>query len=131
MGIGRRPNTDGLKLENAGLHTDKYGRITVDNTFRTNVPTIRAIGDVISGPMLAHKAEEEAIAAISFINSQKAHIDYLSIPSVIYTHPEVAWCGYTEDELKSKNLTYKTGVFPFAANSRARVNRNLNLCNYS
>lgn len=124
VGIGRRANTDGLGLDKVGLKTDKQGRVSVDKSFKTNIPSIRAIGDVISGPMLAHKAEEEAIAVVSIIKGKMPHLDYFSIPSVIYTHPEVAWCGNSEDDLKAKGIEFNTGVFPFAANSRARANRN-------
>lgn len=124
VGVGREANTDGLRLDKIGLKTDKNGRISVDQTFKTTIPSIRAIGDVINGPMLAHKAEEEGIAVISMLKDQEAHLDYPSIPSVIYTHPEVAWCGYSEEELKSKSIRYSSGMFPFAANSRARANSN-------
>jgi dihydrolipoamide dehydrogenase len=125
IGIGRQPNTDGLGLQNIGIECDKAGRIIVNDNFITNIPSIRAIGDVIRGPMLAHKAEEEGINAINIMKGMKSNMNYLSIPSVIYTHPEVAWCGYTEDELKSKNIEYQVGIFPYAANSRARTYCNL------
>ena len=130
VGVGRRPNTDGLGLENIGLKMDSHGRIVVDKNFKTSIASIRAIGDVVTGPMLAHKAEDEAVAAVAMIKNMNAHVDYLSIPSVIYTHPEVSWCGYGEEELKSKGINYTLGYFPLMANSRARANRN-NLNFYS
>ena len=89
------------------------------------MPSIRAIGDVIRGPMLAHKAEEEGINVVNIVKGIKSNLNYLSIPSVIYTHPEVAWCGHTEDELKDKKIEYNVGVFPFSANSRAKTYCNL------
>lgn len=121
IGIGRQPNTDGLGLQNVGIECDKTGRILINDDFATNVPSIRAIGDVVRGPMLAHKAEEEGINVINMIKGVKSNMNYLSIPSVIYTHPEVAWCGYTEEELKAKKIEYNVGVFPYSANSRART----------
>ncbi len=96
----------------------------VDNEYRTNIPQIRAIGDVISGPMLAHKAEEEGIAVAEMIATGHGHVNYSAIPSVIYTHPEVAWCGETEQVLKESGKTYGIGTFPFLANSRAKTNGN-------
>lgn len=121
ISIGRKPNIDGLKIENAGILLDDKGRIQTDENFRTNVKNIFAIGDVKSGPMLAHKAEEEGIAAAEYIAGGQPHINYNSIPSVVYTHPEVAWCGYTEEELIDKNIKYTIGQFPFLANSRAKT----------
>jgi dihydrolipoamide dehydrogenase len=119
---GRRPYTDGLGLENLGIQTDQLGRIEVDDHFRTAVPNIYAIGDCIDGPMLAHKAEEEGIAAIETIAGFAGHVNYDAIPGVIYTYPEVAAVGKTEEELKSDGIAYSTGSFPFQANSRARAN---------
>jgi len=123
VSVGRKAYTEGLGLENVGLKTDKAGRIEVDHQRKTSVPGIWAIGDVIAGPMLAHKAEEEGIAVVEDIASPgSGHVNYGAIPSVIYTHPEVAWVGKTEEQLKADNITYKVGKFPFAANSRAKTN---------
>jgi len=122
VATGRRPYTAGLGLENLGIQTDKLGRIDVDSHFRTAVPSIYAIGDCIDGPMLAHKAEEEGIAAVETIAGFAGHVNYDAIPGVIYTFPEVASVGKTEEELKAMNVQYNKGTFPFAANSRARAN---------
>jgi dihydrolipoamide dehydrogenase len=122
VATGRRPYTEGLGLENLGIQTDKLGRIEVDSHFRTAVPSIYAIGDCIDGPMLAHKAEEEGIAAIETIAGFAGHVNYDAIPGVIYTYPEVASVGKTEEELKEAGVDYVVGNFPFAANSRARAN---------
>jgi dihydrolipoamide dehydrogenase len=121
LAVGRRPYTEGLGLENAGLSTDERGRIPVDEHLRTPVPHIYAIGDVIRGPMLAHKASEEGIAAVEHMAKGFGHVDYQAIPSVVYTHPEVAGVGYTEEELKEKGIPYKVGRFPYAASGRARA----------
>ena len=126
MSVGRRPYTDGLALENAGLATDQRGKIEVDeHTLQTKVPNIYAIGDVIRGAMLAHKAEEEGVFVAETIVGQKPHINYLLIPNVVYTWPEVAGVGYTEDELKSKGIAYKSGSFPFKALGRARASMDI------
>lgn len=122
VATGRRPYTDALGLENLGIQTDQLGRIEVDDHFRTAVPNIYAIGDCIDGPMLAHKAEEEGIAAIETIAGFAGHVNYDAIPGVIYTYPEVAAVGKTEEELKTEGVNYATGSFPFQANSRARAN---------
>ncbi|KAL7519291.1 hypothetical protein ACHAWX_004079 [Stephanocyclus meneghinianus] len=122
VATGRRPYTEGLGLENLGIQTDRLGRIQVDSHFRTAVPSIYAIGDCIDGPMLAHKAEEEGIAAVETIAGFAGHVNYDAIPGVIYTFPEVASVGKTEEELKEANIQYNKGTFPFAANSRARAN---------
>ncbi|KAF9897519.1 dihydrolipoamide dehydrogenase precursor [Lobosporangium transversale] len=122
VSIGRKPYTEGLGLENVGIQVDERGRVPIDSEFRTSVPNIRCIGDVTYGAMLAHKAEEEGIAAVEYINGGHGHVNYDVIPSVIYTHPEVAWCGKTEDQLKKDGVAYNVGTFPFAANSRARTN---------
>ncbi|KAF9327683.1 dihydrolipoamide dehydrogenase precursor [Linnemannia elongata] len=122
VSIGRKPYTEGLGLENVGIQVDERGRIPIDSEFRTSVPNIRCIGDVTYGAMLAHKAEEEGIAAVEYINGGHGHVNYDVIPSVIYTHPEVAWCGKSEDEIKKSGVAYNVGTFPFAANSRARTN---------
>eukprot|EP00842_Homolaphlyctis_polyrhiza_P000190 jgi/Hompol1/1171/HPOL_003006-RA len=121
LSIGRRPNTDGLGLKEIGVEVDNKGRVVTDHEFKTNVAGIRAIGDVIVGPMLAHKAEEEGIAAVEHIATGHGHVNYDAIPSVIYTHPEVAWVGKTEAEVKASGIEYKVGSFPMAANSRAKT----------
>lgn len=121
VAIGRRPYTDGLGLENVGITTDKAGRIEVDGQLRTNVDNIYAIGDVIKGAMLAHKAEEEGTFVAEVIAGQKPHIHYNLIPGVVYTWPEVAGVGYTEEQLKEKGVDYKSGSFPFKALGRARA----------
>jgi dihydrolipoyl dehydrogenase len=122
VAIGRRPFTDGLGLDEIGVARDPAGRITVGENFATNVAGVYAIGDVISGPMLAHKAEEEGIAVMERLAGQKTEIDYDAIPSVVYTWPEVAAVGKTEEELKAAGIEYRTGKFPFTANARARTN---------
>jgi dihydrolipoamide dehydrogenase len=121
VATGRRPNTDGLGLDTVGIETDKRGFITVNTHYQTSVANIFAIGDVILGPMLAHKAEEEGIAVVEHLCGQAAHVNYEAIPSVIYTQPEVASVGLTEEQAKEQGLTYKTGKFPFLANSRAKA----------
>jgi dihydrolipoamide dehydrogenase len=121
LAVGRRPYTEGLALEKAGLTTDEKGRIPVDEHLRTPVPHIYAIGDVIRGPMLAHKASEEGVAAVEHMVKGYGHVDYLAIPSVVYTHPEVAGVGYTEEELKERGIPYKVGKFPYSASGRARA----------
>ncbi|KAF2724233.1 dihydrolipoamide dehydrogenase [Polychaeton citri CBS 116435] len=122
VAIGRRPYTQGLGLENIGLETDNRGRLVIDQEYRTKIPHIRVIGDCTFGPMLAHKAEEEAVAAIEYITKNYGHVNYGAIPSVMYTHPEVAWVGQNEVELKEAGVKYKVGTFPFSANSRAKTN---------
>jgi dihydrolipoamide dehydrogenase len=123
VAVGRVPNTQGLGLAEAGIGTDNRGRIAVDEKFATGVPGIYAIGDVIAGPMLAHKAEEEGVAVAEILAGQSGNVDYSTIPSVIYTAPEVASVGKTEEELKEAGVAYKAGKFPFTANGRAKVNR--------
>ena len=123
VAVGRVPNTQGLGLAEAGIATDNRGRVAVDEKFATGVPGIYAIGDVIAGPMLAHKAEEEGVAVAEILAGQSGHVDYGTIPSVIYTAPEVASVGKTEEELKEAGVAYKAGKFPFTANGRAKVNR--------
>uniref|UniRef100_A0A673Z5F1 Dihydrolipoyl dehydrogenase, mitochondrial n=1 Tax=Salmo trutta TaxID=8032 RepID=A0A673Z5F1_SALTR len=120
--IGRRPFTRNLGLDTVGLELDNRGRIPVNNRFQTKVPSIYAIGDVIAGPMLAHKAEDEGIICVEGMAGGAVHIDYNCVPSVVYTHPEVAWVGKTEEQLKEEGIPYKVGKFPFAANSRAKTN---------
>jgi len=120
--VGRRPFTERLGLETVGLATDKRGRIPVNKRFQTAVPNIYAIGDVIDGPMLAHKAEDEGIVCVEGICGGVPHIDYNCVPSVIYTHPEVAWVGKSEEQLKEEGVQYKVGKFPMAANSRSKTN---------
>ena len=121
VAVGRRPYTEGLGLENLGLKADNHGRIEVDRHFATSVEGIYAIGDVIKGPMLAHKAEDEGVCVAERLAGQSPHIDYDAIPAVIYTAPEVASVGRTEEQLKEANIAYKAGKFPFSANSRARA----------
>lgn len=125
VSVGRRPYTDGLNLEAAGLSADSRGKVEVDDYLRTKVPHIYALGDVIRGAMLAHKAEEEGVFIAETIVGQKPHIHYKLIPNVVYTWPEVAAVGYTEEELKQEGITYKTGSFPFKALGRARASMDL------
>src|SRR5215831_11121606 len=122
VSVGRRPYTAGLGLEAVGVARDEAGRIVVDDGFATNIPGIYAIGDVIRGAMLAHKAEEEGTALAERLAGQKPHIDYDAVPAVVYTWPEVASVGKTEEELKAAAIPYRTGKFPFTANPRARTN---------
>ena len=121
ISVGRKPYTDKLNLEKIGVNLDKKGKITVNKNFETNVKNVYAIGDVIDGPMLAHKAEEEGIAVAELIAGQSGHVNYDIIPGVIYTSPEVAYVGKNEEELKEKKVNYKVGKFPFMANSRAKA----------
>lgn len=125
VSVGRIPYTKGLGLENTGVKLDKAGRIETDDHLRTGVEGIYAIGDVIKGAMLAHKAEEEGVMAAETIAGQKPHINYLLIPGVVYTWPEVAGVGYTEEQLKEEGRAYKTGAFPFKASGRARASMDL------
>lgn len=120
--VGRRPYTDKLGLEGVGIERDDRGRVPVNSRFQTVLPNIYAIGDCIHGPMLAHKAEDEAIIACEGMVGGPVHIDYNCVPSVIYTHPEVAWVGKNEEDLKAEGVAYNVGKFPFAANSRAKCN---------
>src|SRR5262245_41359687 len=122
VAVGRVPFTDGLGLEAAGVKKDNRGRVVVDPHFATNVPGIYAIGDVIAGPMLAHKAEDEGVAVAEILAGQAGHVNYDAIPNVIYTFPEVASVGKSEEELKDAGIAYNVGKFPFTANPRARVN---------
>jgi pyruvate/2-oxoglutarate dehydrogenase complex dihydrolipoamide dehydrogenase (E3) component len=122
VAIGRRPYTAGLGLENIGIEVDERRRLVIDQEYRTKLPHIRCIGDVTFGPMLAHKAEEEAVAVVEYIKKGFGHVNYGAIPSVMYTHPEVAWVGQNEQELKAQKINYKVGTFPFTANSRAKTN---------
>lgn len=122
VAIGRRPYTEGLGLDKAGVKLDERGRVAVDGHFQTNVKGIYAIGDVIVGPMLAHKAEEEGVVAVEMMAGQKPHVNYDAIPGVVYTWPEVAMVGKTEEEAKAAGVEYKVGKFPFMANSRGRAN---------
>lgn len=122
VAIGRRPYTEGLNLENIGIDKDERGRLVIDQEYRTKVPHIRVVGDVTFGPMLAHKAEEEAVAAIEYIKKGHGHVNYAAIPSVMYTHPEVAWVGQSEADVKASGVKYRVGSFPFSANSRAKTN---------
>ena len=121
LSIGRRPYSDGVGAADAGVETDERGRVKTDAHFATNVPGIWAIGDVIVGPMLAHKAEEEGVALAEMLAGQAGHVNYGAIPGVVYTWPEVASVGQTEDELKAQGVAYTVGKFPFTANGRARA----------
>jgi dihydrolipoamide dehydrogenase len=121
VSIGRKPFTEGLGLDKAGIEIDNVGRIVVDDHLRTNIPNVYAIGDVVRGAMLAHKAEEEGVLVAEQIAGQKPHINYLLIPGVVYTWPEVASVGYSEEMLKEQGRAYKTGSFPFKALGRARA----------
>ena len=122
VAVGRKPNTDGLGLESLGINCDPRGRILINDHFQTNIPNIYAIGDVVAGPMLAHKASEEGIAVADHLAGKYAHVYYDAIPAVVYTAPEVAQVGLTEEQLKSEDRAYKIGKFPFSANARARAN---------
>ncbi|MEK6708720.1 MAG: dihydrolipoyl dehydrogenase [Pseudomonadota bacterium] len=121
VAVGRIPNTAGLGAENIGLQLDDHGRIEVDSHCRTNLPNVYAVGDVVRGPMLAHKASEEGVAVAEIIAGQAGHVNLDTIPWVIYTSPEIAWVGKTEQELKAAGIEYKAGQFPFMANGRARA----------
>jgi len=122
VAIGRVPYTDGLGLEAVGVKKDNRGRVVIDSHFRTNVAGLYAIGDAVAGPMLAHKAEEEGVAAAEIIAGQAGHVNYDVIPNVVYTKPEIASVGKTEEELKGAGVAYNVGKFPFTANARARAN---------
>jgi dihydrolipoamide dehydrogenase len=121
VSIGRVPNTEGLGAPAVGLHLDERGAVVVDDDCRTNLPGVWAVGDVVRGPMLAHKAEEEGVAVAERIAGQHGHVDFDIIPWVIYTSPEIAWVGRTEQQLKAQGRAYKAGTFPFLANGRARA----------
>ena len=121
VSIGRSPNTVGLNAEAVGLKLDERGAIVVDDDCRTNLPGVWAIGDVVRGPMLAHKAEEEGVAVAERIAGQHGHVNFNTLPSVLYTSPEIAWVGQTEQQLKAAGRAYKAGTFPFLANGRARA----------
>ena len=121
VSIGRVPNTIGLNAEAVGLKLDERGAIAVDDECKTNLPNVWAVGDVVRGPMLAHKAEEEGVAVAERIAGQHGHVNFNTVPWVIYTHPEIAWVGQTEQQLKAEGRAYKAGSFPFLANGRARA----------
>jgi dihydrolipoamide dehydrogenase len=121
VSIGRVPNTQGLNAEGVGLKLDERGFIAVDEECKTSLPNVWAVGDVVRGPMLAHKAEEEGVAVAERIAGQHGHVNFNTIPWVIYTSPEIAWVGKSEQQLKSENIAYKVGTFPFMANGRARA----------
>ena len=121
VAVGRRPYTEGLGLVEVGVEVDKAGRVAVDEHFRTNLPSVSAIGDVIRGPMLAHKAEDEGIACAEIVAGKAGHVNYDTIPSVIYTWPEMASVGITEEQAKERTLDYRVGKFPFLANGRAKA----------
>ncbi|MFY9788461.1 MAG: dihydrolipoyl dehydrogenase [Pseudolabrys sp.] len=122
VSIGRVPYTEGLGLKELGVKLDERGRVIVDHYYATNVPGIWAIGDVIAGPMLAHKAEDEGVALAEILVGQAGHVNYDAIPNVVYTYPEIATVGKTEEELKAARVAYNVGKFPFTANGRAKVN---------
>jgi dihydrolipoamide dehydrogenase len=121
VSIGRVPNTIGLNVESVGLKLDERGFIAVDGDCKTNLPNVWGVGDVVRGPMLAHKAEEEGVAVAERIAGQHGHVNFNTIPWVIYTSPEIAWVGKTEQQLKGEGIAYKAGTFPFMANGRARA----------
>ena len=122
MATGRRPFTTNLGLEDMGIEQDRLGRVVINEKFQTNIPSIYAIGDIVDGPMLAHKAEEEGVAVVEFLSGKSIHLNYNAIPGVIYTYPEIASVGMTEEQLIENGIKYKTGKFDFKANSRARAN---------
>ena len=121
IATGRIPNTNNIGLDDLGVKLSQKGQVLVNDKFQTNIPTIHAIGDVIPGPMLAHKAEEDGVAAVEIMNGVAGHVDYNLVPGIVYTSPEVATLGKTEDDLIDNNIQYNKGVFPFSANSRARA----------
>jgi dihydrolipoamide dehydrogenase len=121
VSIGRVPNTEGLNAQAVGLALDARGAIVVDADCRTNLPGVWAVGDVVRGPMLAHKAEEEGVAVAERLAGQHGHVDFNLVPWVIYTSPEIAWVGETEQQLKARGAAYRAGTFPFLANGRARA----------
>jgi dihydrolipoamide dehydrogenase len=122
VAVGRRPNTDGLGLDAVGVAMER-GKVTIGHHYETNVAGIYAIGDVVKGPMLAHKAEDEGVALAEILAGKAGHVNYDVIPGVVYTMPEVASVGHTEEELKAAGIAYKAGKFPFTANGRARAMR--------
>jgi dihydrolipoamide dehydrogenase len=121
VATGRRAYADKLGCEKVGIKVDERGRVEVDDHFRTSIPSIYAVGDVIKGPMLAHKAEEEGVAVAEIIAGQKGHVNYETVPYVIYTWPELAWVGQTEEQVKASGRPYKVGQFPFKPNGRAKA----------
>ena len=121
VSVGRRPNTDGLGLEDLGVAVNERGQIIVDEDFETNIEGVFAVGDVIPGPMLAHKAEEDSVAAVEIMAGQAGHVDYSLVPGIVYTAPEIATLGATEEALIEAAIDYKKGLFPFLANSRAKA----------
>ena len=121
LAVGRRPFTEGLGLDEVGVQRDDRGRVRIDARFATSVPGIYAIGDVVAGPMLAHKAEDEGVALAEILAGQAGHVNYGVIPGVVYTWPEVASVGQTEEQLKGAGIAYTVGKFPFTANARARA----------
>ena len=121
IATGRIPNTNNIGLDDLGVKLSQKGQVLVNDKFQTNIPTIHAIGDVIPGPMLAHKAEEDGVAAVEIMNGVAGHVDYNLVPGIVYTSPEVATLGKTEDDLIDNNIQFNKGVFPFSANSRARA----------
>jgi len=122
VAIGRVPYTDGLGLDEAGVKRDERGRVVVDHYYATSVPGVWAIGDVIAGPMLAHKAKDEGVMAAELAAGRYGHVNYDAIPNVVYTYPEIATVGKSEEELKAAGVAYNVGKFPMTANGRAKVN---------
>lgn len=121
VAVGRKPFTEGLGLENLGIQRDQGGRVVVDGHYRTSAPGVYAVGDVIHGPMLAHKAEEEGVAVAEIIAGKAGHVNYNTVPGVVYTWPEVAWVGVSEEQAKQQGIEYNVGTFPFMANGRAKA----------
>src|SRR5262249_21990571 len=121
VAVGRRPYTDGLGAKELGVNLDAKGRVVVDEHFQTNIAGVYAIGDVIAGPMLAHKAEEEGIACVERMAGVAGHVNYAAIPNVVYTHPELASVGVSEEEARERGLDVRVGTFPFQANGRAKA----------
>jgi dihydrolipoamide dehydrogenase len=121
VAVGRKPNTEGLGLDTVGIELDEKGRVPVDEHFATSAESIYAVGDVIRGPMLAHKASDEGVACVERIVTGFGHVNYDAIPAIVYTSPEVAGVGRTEEELKEKSVPYRKGAFPFLANGRAHA----------
>ena len=121
VAVGRAPNTDGLGLEAAGVQADRKGRIIINEHFATSAPGIYAIGDVVGGAMLAHKAEEEGVACVEHIVTGHGHVNHDTVPGVVYTHPEIGSVGKTEEQLQAAGIAYRKGVFPFRASGRARA----------
>jgi len=121
VAVGRKPNTEGLNADGVGLELDERGRVVIGDGFNTNLENVFAIGDVVRGPMLAHKAEEEGVALAEMLAGQGGNVNYDAIPGVVYTNPEIAWVGKTEEQLQDEDRPYVVGQFPFMANGRAKA----------